>query len=79
MAQIKIRTKVEGETLVLPELKLLIGKTVDIEVTERPEEASPVDRWAAAAAAVKGLTDYDFGAWADQRAFDAAHGKDHLE
>jgi hypothetical protein len=34
------------------------------------------DRWDAAAEAVKGLTDYDFGAWAGQRAFDRQHGQD---
>ena len=37
------------------------------------------ERWEAAAEAAKGLTDYDFGAWADQRAFDRRHGQDHLK
>lgn len=78
MSSIRIRTKLESDTLVLPELRPLIGKTVDIEVTERLEQPSPEDRWAAAAEAVKGLTDYDFAAWSDQRAFDAEHGEDHL-
>ena len=73
MASIRIRTKVEGDTLVLPGLKLLAGKTVDVEVTERPDPAPPADPWAAAAAAAAGLTDYDFDARADQRAADAAH------
>jgi hypothetical protein len=50
MASIRIRTKVAGETLVLPELRPLVGKTVDIEVTERPDEAPP-----AAAAGRPGL------------------------
>jgi len=40
MASIRIRTKVQGETLVLPELRLFLGKTVDIEVTERPDETA---------------------------------------
>jgi hypothetical protein len=44
-----------------------------------PNGGQPADRWAAAAEAVRGLVDYDFGAWAEQRAFDARHGKDHLE
>ncbi len=80
MPPIRIRTKVEGDTLVLPELRSLIGKTVDIEVTEHAEseETSPADRWAAAAEAVKNLCDYGFKAWSDQRAFDAEHGADHL-
>lgn len=38
-----------------------------------------VDPWEAAAEAVQGLSDYDFDAWADQRAFDERHGKDHLK
>jgi hypothetical protein len=81
MASVHIRIKVEGDTLVLPELRPLIGKTVDIEVTERsePDHApTPVDRWHAAAEAVKELHGYDFRAWSDQRAFDAQHGTDHL-
>ncbi len=36
MATIRIRTKLESETLTLPELRPLIGKTVDIRVVERP-------------------------------------------
>jgi hypothetical protein len=43
-----------------------------------PNGGQPADRWAAAAEAVKGLSDYDFGA-CEQRAFDARHGRDHLE
>lgn len=78
MASFRIRTKIEGDTLVLPELMSLVGKTVDIEVTERPEEASPADRWTAAAEAAQAITDYDFAAWAEQRTLDAAHGGDHL-
>lgn len=36
MDPIVIRTKVESDTLVLPELKGLVGKTVEIRITERP-------------------------------------------
>lgn len=79
MSPIRIRTKIQGETLILPELKLLIGKTVDIEVTERADETPPSDRWAAAATAASELTEYDFDAAAAQRAFDAKHAADHLE
>jgi hypothetical protein len=42
MAPIRIKTRIESETLVLPELRLLIGKTVEIRVTEAAESA--VDR-----------------------------------
>ena len=37
MVSFRVRTKVESDTLVLPELKTLIGKMVEIEVTEQPE------------------------------------------
>lgn len=76
MATIRIRTTVESDTLTLPELKPLVGKTVDIEVTERQD--APADRWARAAEAVRQLTDYDFDAAADQREYDRSHGEDHL-
>jgi hypothetical protein len=42
MAPIRIKTRIESDTLVLPELRLLIGKTVEIRVTEAGESA--VDR-----------------------------------
>lgn len=35
MAAIRIRTTLESETLTLPELRPLIGKTVEIQVVER--------------------------------------------
>jgi hypothetical protein len=53
MTSFRIRTKVESETLVLPELKPLIGKMVEIRVTEQPEEAPAAQRWRAAADAVR--------------------------
>ena len=42
MTPIRIKTRLESDTLVLPELRLLIGKTVEIRVTEAGESA--VDR-----------------------------------
>lgn len=77
MTTIRIRTKVESDTLTLPELKPLVGKSVDIVVTER-QDAPPADRWARAAEAVRQLTDYDFDAATDQREYDRGHGEDHL-
>ena len=55
-----------------------IPNIVDIEITEPSEEARPAERWAAAAEAVKGLADYDFDAWNEQRTFDAERSRDHL-
>jgi hypothetical protein len=42
MPPIHIKTRVESDTLVLPELRSLVGKTVEIRVTEAPE--SIIDR-----------------------------------
>jgi hypothetical protein len=42
MTPIHIRTRLESDTLVLPELRRLVGKTVEIRVTEA--EQSAVDR-----------------------------------
>jgi hypothetical protein len=78
MTSIRIRTKLESETLSLPELKPLIGKMVEIRVTEQPEETPDAQRWRAAAEAVAALTDYDADAWSKQRCFDQEHGEDHL-
>ena len=78
MATIRVRMKLESDTITLPELKQLIGKTVDIEVTEQPAPISSEDRWKAAAEAAQQITDYDFDAASEQREFDRIHGEDHL-
>lgn len=39
MTPIHIRTRIESDTLVLPELRPLVGKTVEIRVTEATESA----------------------------------------
>jgi hypothetical protein len=44
-----------------------------------PPASSKGDPWGDAAGAVRGLTDYDFGAWEEQRAFDQQRGQDHLQ
>jgi hypothetical protein len=79
MTSFRIRTRVESETLVLPDLKPLIGKMVEIRVTEQPEEAPAAQRWRAAADAVEELTDYDVDAWTEQRAFERERGENHLK
>lgn len=47
MSVIRIETKIEGETLYLPQLTPLLGKTVEIVVTELPNrsEASVDADW----------------------------------
>jgi hypothetical protein len=42
MAPIRFKTRIESDTLVLPELRHLVGKTVEIRVTEAGKSA--VDR-----------------------------------
>jgi hypothetical protein len=44
MAPIRITTKLESETLVLPELRPLVGKTVEIRVVEKVESESAIER-----------------------------------
>jgi hypothetical protein len=81
MNAIRIRKKLDSETLHLPELKPLLGRTVEIIVLE--EEATSAVRpgtgdWDAAARAVRDLAGYDFDAWREQRDFDRRHARDHL-
>jgi hypothetical protein len=37
MSTIRIKTRLESDTLILPELRPLLGKTVEISVREQPE------------------------------------------
>jgi hypothetical protein len=81
-AMVRIRRKLESETLYLPELKSLIGKTVEIVVREeRAVDITPgTGDWDAAQRAAKHLRDtgYDFDAWRQQREVDMQHATDHL-
>jgi hypothetical protein len=72
MTTIRIRRKLESETLHLPELKPLIGKNVEIIVLEAPTPAiAPgTGDWDAAAKAVEALEDYDYDALREQRHHD---------
>jgi len=126
MNTIRIQKKLDSETLHLPELRPLIGQTVEITIKELPAPAvagafyetagripqteaewqsrrealrtwrtdprfepywpvidhmlaadfAAARRWAAAAEAIRGLTDYDFDAWREQREFDRLHAAD---
>lgn len=40
MATIRIKTRLESDTLTLPEIRPLIGKTVEIRVSEAPPSAA---------------------------------------
>ena len=78
MTAIRIQRKLDSDTL--PELRPLIGKTVDIIVREADVPAvTPGTRdWTAWQAALSDLDDYDFDAWKAQREYDLKHANDHL-
>lgn len=77
---VHIHRKLDSETLHLPEIRPLIGKSVEIIVREEPSAgvtAGPND-WDTALAAAEDLENYDFTAVDGQRAYDLRHAKDHL-
>jgi hypothetical protein len=80
MHAIRIRKKLESETLSLAELKPLIGKTVEIVVWSEPTEEMEVaaECWDAAIHAAEELENYDFDACKLQREYDLLHAHDHL-
>jgi hypothetical protein len=82
MTAIRIRRKLESDTLHLPELKPLIGREVEIIVREEagvPAVTPGTGDWAAVEEAARELRagGYDFDAWKRQREFDAKHAQDH--
>lgn len=81
MNAIRIRRKMDSETLNLPELRSFLGQTVEIIVLSE-EPVRDVHRgtgdWEAAFKAVEKLKDYDFDAVARQREYDLKQAKDHL-
>ncbi len=78
MSAITIREKIESETIYLPELKPLIGKTVQITVREEPIAASTTADWDIALQAGRELENYDFDAMRQQREYDRIHARDHV-
>jgi len=83
MNPIRIRTTLQSDTLHLPELKLLIGRPVEIIVRDESAAADArpgTGNWDAAARAAQALRErgtYDFEAWREQRDVDAGHADDH--
>jgi len=82
MNAIRIHKKLDSESLYLPELKSLVGKTVEIIVLE--EVISPVvtpgtanfEAFPDLARRIR--EDYDFEALRQQRDYDLLHANDHL-
>jgi hypothetical protein len=65
MSAIRIETTIESETLHLPQLKPLVGKSVEIIVREKavPVLAPPTRDWMDVETAVMELENYDFDAY----------------
>ena len=84
MNAIRIRTTLDSDTPYLPELKPLIGRTVEIIVIEEvpvPLLGPGHGNWDAVAQAVKELIvrdGYDFDALDRQNECDLRHTDDHL-
>jgi hypothetical protein len=82
MTAIRIRRKLDSDTLHLPELKPLIGREVEIIVLEEsgaPAVTPGTGDWAAVEEAAREprAGGYDFDAWKRQREFDLNHAQDH--
>jgi hypothetical protein len=77
---VRIHRTLDSETLYLPEIRPLIGKSVEIIVREESSAVvSPAKiGWDAAMKAVEGLEAYDFDALDRQRDYDVRHAQDHL-
>ena len=80
MNAVRIRRKLDSETLHLPELQPLVGKNVEIIVLEEslPPITPGAGDWDMAMKAVAELEDYDFDAFRKHRECDLEHAKDHL-
>jgi hypothetical protein len=80
MNAVRIRRKLDSDTLHLSELKPPIGKNVEIIVLEEQPLAiiAGTGDWEAARKAVEDLEDCDFDAWRVQRDYDLKHARDHL-
>ena len=82
MTAIRLHTKLDSDTLHLPELKSWVGKMVEITIREEsvPEMTPGTGDWEAAQRAAQELREsgYDFDAWLQQRDYDLKHADDHL-
>lgn len=81
MYAIRIRKKLDSETLNLPELRSLLGQTVEIIVL--PEETVSgicpgTGDWMAFDRLARAITDYDFDAQREQDRVDLQHAADQI-
>jgi hypothetical protein len=81
MNAIRIRRKLDSDTLHLPELRPLLGRTVEIIVLEEapaPGVRPGTGDWAAFDRLAREITDYDFDAQREQDAVDLRHANEFL-
>ncbi|MHB1422884.1 MAG: hypothetical protein ACYC3I_06760 [Gemmataceae bacterium] len=81
MNAIRIRKKLDSETLNLPELRPLIGRAVEIIVLVDdpiPGIRPGTGDWTAFDRLAKEMTDYDFEARREQDEVDLRHANDNL-
>ena len=81
MNAIRIRKMIHSETLHIPELKDMIGRTVEIIVLEEPLPPGIHGNgdWDTVLAAVQHLDDYDYQAQVDQDARDIRDAEARLK
>jgi hypothetical protein len=81
MHAIRIRKKLDSETLNLPELRSLLGQTVEIIVLSE-ESVSGIrpgtGDWTTFDRLAREITDYDFDAQTEQDQVDLQRSTDHL-
>jgi len=80
MPTIRLQTKLQSDTVHLPELRPLVGKTVEMIVWEQGGgSALPgTGDWRAFETALDSLRDYDFDAWREQRELDVRSAHDRV-
>lgn len=78
MNAIRIRRQLDSETLELPELRPLIGKSVEIIVLDDSESLPSAEKdWSLLEKCARELTDYDFGAIEAQNEVDLKWAQEH--
>jgi hypothetical protein len=82
MNAIRIRKTIDSDTLYIPELKGMIGRTVEIIVLEEPEPPGVIHGkgdWDAVLAAAQNLQDYDYQAQVEQVACDISDAEEQFK
>ena len=78
MNSIRIKRKIESETLTLPEVKPFVGREVEIQISEAPRMPATMADWDAYFAKYGPDTELDPEIYKRQREFDRLHANDHI-